>query len=132
MNDDERDPQTYAIIGAAMEVHRILGHGFLEARYQEALAIEFQRRGIPFEPQVLLPIIYKGIELETKYRADFRCYRSIMVELKAISALTGGDESQLLNYLKASQHHRGLLINFGRASLEYRRLVFGPAESTDE
>jgi GxxExxY protein len=126
MSDESQDPQTYAIIGAAMEVHRVLGSGFLEAVYQQALAIEFQQRGIPFEPQVELAVTYKGCVLDAKYKADFRCYGEVIAELKALAGLTGGDDSQLLNYLKASGHYRGLLLNFGRSSLEYRRMVWTP------
>ncbi len=117
------DPQTYAIIGAAMEVHRELGHGFLEAAYQEALALEFEIRGIPFEREVGLPIQYKGRKLATTYRADFVCFASVIVELKALATITGSEESQLINYLKASDHERGLLLNFGTPSLFWKRMV---------
>src|SRR6185503_7180076 len=85
----ERDPQTYAIIGAAMEVHRQLGHGFLEAVYKEALAIELELRGIPFKREVPLSIYYKGKLLDCKYQADFICYGDIIVEAKAIADLIG-------------------------------------------
>jgi len=121
---DSRDPQTHAIIGAAMEVHRQLGPGFLEAVYQEALAIELADRGIPFQREQELPIDYKGRRLPCKYRADFVCYGDIIVELKATQGLTGNDEAQVLNYLKATKLKRGLLFNFGRPSLEFKRLVF--------
>ena len=117
------DPETYAIIGAAMEVHRVLGHGFLEAVYQEALAVEMTARNIPFEREKDLAIVFKGTPLKTGYRADFLCYGGIVVEIKAISTLTGNDEAQLLNYLKASQAHRGLLLNFGSPSLQQKRMV---------
>lgn len=117
------DPETYAIIGAAMEVHRVLGHGFLEAVYQEALAVEMTARNIPFEREKDLAIVFKGTLLKTGYRADFLCYGGIVVEIKAISTLTGNDEAQLLNYLKASQAHRGLLLNFGSPSLQQKRMV---------
>jgi GxxExxY protein len=117
------DPQTYAIIGAAMEVHRELGHGFLEPAYQEALALELELRGIPFEREVALPIHYKGRKLATAYRADFVCFGSLIVELKALSTVSGAEESQLLNYLKASSHERGLLLSFGAPSLFWKRMV---------
>ena len=121
----ERDPQTYAIIGAAMEVHKILGYGFLEAVYQEALAEEFRRQGIPFSEQAELPIAYRGKTLATHYRADFVVYESIIVEIKALDVLTSREKAQLMNYLKASGFRRGLLINFGSRSLQYERLVWG-------
>jgi GxxExxY protein len=125
MEKEERDPETFAIIGAAMEVHNQLGHGFLEAVYQEALAREFHARRSSFEREVLLEISYKGLPLTTRYRADFICFNDVVVELKAQSTLTGVDDSQLINYLKATGFQRGLLINFGTASLQQRRLVFG-------
>jgi GxxExxY protein len=122
---EERDPKAYAIIGAAMEIHRQLGHGFLEAVYQEAAAIEFPLRKIPFEKEVKLPIQYKGNRLPTQYRADFVCFAEIIVEFKALSRLSSVEEAQLLNYLKATGLKRGLLINFGAPSLQYKRLVWG-------
>jgi GxxExxY protein len=125
---DECDPQTYAIIGAAMEIHRQLGHGFLEAVYQEAAVIEFPLRQIPFEREVSLPIKYKNILLSTHYRADFVCYTEVIVEFKALSRLSNVEEAQLLNYLKATVLKRGLLINFGASSLQYKRLVWGYEE----
>jgi len=79
--EDKRDPQTYAIIGAAMEVHQQLGHGFLEAVYQEANAVEYTARSIPFEREVLLVVKYKGIALNCHYKADFICYGEVLVEL---------------------------------------------------
>ena len=128
---DERDPLTHAIIGAAIEVHRELGPGFLEAVYQEALAIEFTLRGIPHDREIRIPVHYKHVVMESFYKADFRCFEQIVVELKAASQLTGQDESQLLNYLKGTRLRRGLLLNFGRSTLEIRRLVFDPPPATD-
>ena len=125
----EKDPETFAIIGAAMEVHRELGRGFLELVYQTALALEFQERGVPFKAEVALPIRYKSKLLTCAYRADFVCYENIVVETKAISKLTTADEAQLINELKATGLRRGLLLNFGAPSLEYKRLVFGPSEN---
>ena len=118
------DPRTYEIIGAAMEVHKVLGHGFLEAVYQEALAIEFEIRGIPFKKEVEIPILFKGRTLDTKYRADFICYDiAVIVELKALSELTSKEDSQVINYLKGTNIEVGLLLNFGTPSLEYRRFA---------
>lgn len=117
------DPETYAIIGAAMEVHKELGCGFLERVYQEALAIEFSHRGIPFSKEYELPISYKGEKLESTYRVDFFCFGTIPVEVKAIDALTGKETAQEINYLKASHSKKGLLLNFGTQSLQHKRLV---------
>jgi GxxExxY protein len=120
---EPEDSQTYAIIGAAMEVHTQLGHGFLEGVYQEALAIEFSLRPIPFEREAEISITYKGEPLTCKYRADFVCFGEVIVELKALSALTSVEEAQVLNYLKATGYQRALLINFGAPSLQTKRLV---------
>ncbi|MDQ6809809.1 MAG: GxxExxY protein [Verrucomicrobiota bacterium] len=106
-----------------MEIHRELGHGFLELVYQTALALEFQERGIPFKAEVALPVRYKGKLLTCGYRADFVCYEDFLVELKAITKLTSGDDAQLLNELKATSYERGLLLNFGGRSLEFKRVV---------
>ena len=121
---ESRDQQTYAIIGAAMEVHRQLGPGFLETVYQHALAIEFSARTIPFVQEVELTVYYKGEQLACSYRADFVCYDEVIVELKALKAITGVEEAQLLNYLKATGLGRGLLLNFGSPRLESKRFVF--------
>ena len=125
-----RDERTYTIIGAAMEVHKQLGHGFLEAVYQEALAIEMTDRGIPCNREVALPIIYKNQQFSTVYRADFVCFNDIVVELKAIKKLSGVEESQILNYLKATGFKTGLLLNFGNTSLEYKRFVHTKAKKS--
>jgi GxxExxY protein len=122
--EGEQDPRTYAIIGAGMEVHRHLGHGFLEAVYQEAMAIELGSAGIPFRKEVDLPVFYKGRKLKTFYSADFICFDQVILELKALSELTSVHEAQVLNYLKATGFSVGLLLNFGTQRLEYRRLIF--------
>lgn len=123
MMKENRDPQTYAIIGAAMAVHGELGRGFLETVYHEAMAIELEERGIPYRLEVNLPIEYRGKRMATSYRADMICYDSVVVELKALTGLTRTEEAQVINYLKASGYQVGLLLNFGAGSLEYRRLV---------
>ncbi len=112
-----------------MEVHRELGHGFLEAVYQDALAIEMTMRKIPFQREVVLPVRYKGQLLQCGYRAGFICFEEITVELKAISQLTGADDPQVINELKATGFNRSLLLNFGSTSLEYKRLVLNLRES---
>lgn len=124
MAADSTDAQTYAIIGAAMEVHRELGSGFLEAVYQHALAMEFSVRAIQFAREVELPVYYEGELLACSYRADFVCYDDVIVELKALKAITGVEQAQVLNYLKATGLGRGLLMNFGCPRLEYKRFVF--------
>jgi len=120
-----RDPQTHAIIGAAMEVHRELGYGFLENVYQAALALEFTYREILHEKQRELDVIYKRNKLNVSYRADFICHGEIIVELKALKEIGGNEEAQLLNYLKATGFRRGLILNFGTSSLEFKRMVHG-------
>ncbi len=115
--------ETFKIIGAMMEVHKTLGCGFLEAVYQEALAIEFQLRNIPFEREKKMTIYYKEFELGTHYKADFYCYDKIVVELKALSALIPTHEAITLHYLNATNSKVGLLANFGEPSLKYKRLV---------
>lgn len=124
-----RDSETYAIIGAAMKVHRELGHGFLEAVYQEAMAIELKKQCIPFKREFHIPLTYDGIKLQTHYQADFLCFDHVILELKAISRLTGNEEAQVINYLKATNLNKGLLLNFGTRNLEYKRLVFNLRES---
>jgi GxxExxY protein len=116
--------EVYAIAGAAIEVHKKLGPGFLEAVYQEALEIEFGLRGIPFASQKNLTVRYKGVVLRKEYCADFVCYGKIIVELKALSKLSGTDEAQLLNYLRATGLEVGVLINFGSSPrLDWKRFV---------
>jgi GxxExxY protein len=107
-----------------MEVHKQLGCDFLEPMYQKAVAIELTRRNIPFCREVKLPVRYKGQLLATGYCADFICFDSVIVELKALAGMSGTEEAQLINYLKANGHEVGLLLNFGSRSLEHRRFVF--------
>lgn len=108
-----------------MEVHRHLGAGFLETVYQDAVEIELAERSIPFEREKKLSIAYKGKPLPSRYQADFVCLADIIVELKALDGLGPKEESQILNYLKATGFRRGLLINFGAARLQYRRFING-------
>ncbi len=113
---------SYAIVGAAMEVHRVLGPGFLEAVYQKALAHELTLRGIPFERQKELPVYYKG-QLVGHYVADLVVDGQIILELKAVSALTKAHEAQAHNYLAATGLRLAILLNFGAESLQQKRIV---------
>ncbi len=113
--------EVYGIVGAAMNVSNTLGSGFLEAVYQEALEIEFQDNGIPFEAQKRIKITYKNKTLNKDYVADFLCFDNIIVEIKAIKQITGIEEAQLINYLKATKLPLGLIINFGGRKLEWKR-----------
>lgn len=116
--------EVYAVAGAAMEVYYNLGSGFLEPVYQEAMEIEMSLRQIPFEPQKCLKLFYKDVELRKEYFADFVCYGQIIVEIKAINQLTNIEEAQIINYLKITKTHVGMLINFGsRPKLEWKRYV---------
>jgi len=115
--------ESFQIIGAAMEVHRTLGHGFLEKVYHEALQIEFLKRKIDFVKEYKLPIYYKDTELSVLYSADFICYGKIILEIKALSELSSDHTAQVLNYLKATKMKLGILVNFGSKSLEFKRIV---------
>jgi len=124
--DEKHFPQkemTYKILGCCMEVHTELGNGFLEAVYQEALAIVFEEKGIPFEKEKAIDILFKGKILNKKYNADFLCFDEIIVELKACESLSPDHISQVLNYLKATRKKIGLLVNFGTPKLQYRRVI---------
>ena len=123
MQANDSDSQTYSIIGAAMTVHNALGCGYLESVYQEALEIEFKSCGIPYAREVEIPVRYREQKLNVCFRADFLCYGEIIVELKALSQITGSEEAQVINYLKASGHRRALLLNFGAPSLYHRRFI---------
>jgi len=108
-----------------MEVHSTLGCGFLEVVYQDALEREFIDRRIPYQRENELHIPYKGKLLPSKYRTDFICFGSVLVETKAMKKMTEIEDAQILNYLKALQFHRALLINFGQPQLDYKRFVHG-------
>ena len=108
-----------------MAVHTELGCGFLEAVYKASLAVELRRRGIPYEREVALPLLYKGEPLPLLYRVDFICVDAVIVEVKAHDALTAIDLAQAINYLRAARLDRGILLNFGGRSLEHRRVVWG-------
>ena len=116
--------ESYKIVGAAMNVYNALGCGFLESVYQEALAVEFKREGVPFEAEKEVRIFYAGVELKQTYKPDFFCYDGIIIELKAVSTIDASHRAQLHNYLKATQCRLGLLINFGNSNgLQVERKV---------
>ena len=116
---------TGAVIGAAIEVHRILGPGLLESVYEECLGRELDLRNIPFERQKALPLTYKGTEIDCGYRLDIVVGRKVVVELKACNSLEPIHEAQLLTYLRLTGVKIGLLINFNVPILKdgIRRLV---------
>ena len=116
--------ESYKIIGAAFNVYNTLGHGFLEAVYQECLELEFKKQGIPYEREKEIKIYYDGQELKQTYRADFVCYDKIIVELKAVSELDESHHAQVYNYLHATGYKLGILLNFGCSDgLEKDRIV---------
>ena len=117
------DPQTYQIIGAAMEVHRTLGRGFLESVYSAALRSELRQRTVPTAVEVPFRVRYKGEELPVLFRADLVCFDCVIVEVKAATALGSADLAQAINYLRVSGLRKGLLLNFGTASLQYQRVA---------
>ena len=119
----EKEELTGKIINACMEVHNELGNGFLEPVYQEALEEEFKIQGIPYVREKLLPIMYKGKQLQKEYYADFVCYDDVIVELKAVSVLSKPHKAQVLNYLNAANKEIGLLINFGETKLKWERIT---------
>ena len=116
--------EVYAIVGAAMAVYNELKSGYLEAVYQEALEIELALRGIPFRPQVELPVVYKAVRLQKRYVVDLLAFDAVMIEVKAIEKLTGREDAQLINYLYARPGGVGVLLNFGHyGGLEWKRMV---------
>jgi len=115
--------ECYNVIGAAMEVHSELGHGFFEPVYQEALSLVLMERKIPFVKEKVLDINFRGKLLKKKYIADFVCYDEVIVELKALEGLLPEHTAQVLNYLKATDKKLGLLINFGTPKLQYKRII---------
>ena len=118
--------ESFKIIGAALEVHSIIGCGFTEPFYQEALEEEMRIREIPFNREKTYEFTYKGKVLSKTFRPDFVCYDKIIVELKAVDDFTEEHFSQVYNYLKATGMELGILINFGKKSLEYKRIPRPP------
>lgn len=117
--------EVYEIVGACFEVYNTLGHGYLEAVYQEALALEFEARGVPFVKEKEIDIQYKGRVLAKRYVADFICFNRVIVETKAVSALLPEHQAQALNYLRATGLKVAVLVNFGSSQgIQWKRLVF--------
>lgn len=124
MNNIIHADESYKIMGACFEVYREKGSGFLEPVFQECLEFELQMQGIPFEAQRVMPLSYKGRPLIQTYRADFLCFGTVIVEIKAVSKLVDEHRAQLLNYLAASNLRLGLLVNFGHhPKLEWERIA---------
>ena len=119
------EEETYQIIGAAQEVHKELGPGFLEIVYHDALEIEFRRGNMPYKREFPISIYYKNEKLNRTYYADFFCFDKIIVEVKAVKNTTDVDFAQVLHYLKATRQRLGLLINFGDPSLKVKRIING-------
>ena len=118
------EEESYAILGACFEVYKDKGCGFLEAVYQECLEIEFGLRGLPAQPQVPLALTYKGRPLKKKHEADFVCFGTVLVEIKAVSRLADEHRAQVQNYLHATGLRVGLLINFGHfPKVEHERFA---------
>jgi len=115
--------EAYKIIGACMEVHKVLGKGFLESVYHEALCIELTKRGIPFETNKVLRVFYKDEPLKKTFTPDIFAYNAIVVELKAIEGSLDSHSAQVINYLAATKMGLGLLFNFGTPSLQFRRII---------
>jgi len=116
--------ESYKIIGACFEVHKILGHGFKEAVYKDALEFEFIRSGIPFVREKPYTIVYKEQKLKHFFIADFVVYDTIILEIKVGNYIGEPYIKQTLNYLKASGLRLGIVINFGASSLNYQRVIF--------
>ena len=110
--EDQQDPRTRAIIGAAIDVHRQLGPGLLESAYEECLCHELHLCGMALERQVELPVSYRGLNLDCGYRIDLIVEKEVVLELKAIERILPIHEAQLLTYLKLARKRVGLLINF--------------------
>jgi GxxExxY protein len=113
------DPWTEKIIGAAIEVHRVLGPGLLESAYEECLCHELMLRGLRFQRQLSLPVRYKGLSLDCGYRIDLLVEDEVLIEIKSVEQLLGVHEAQLLTYMKLMQKKFGLLLNFNVSMLKH-------------
>jgi len=115
----------YEFVGAAQEVHKTLGRGMHERIYQEALAVELKQLGMDFEREKHLHVTYKGVDLQMTYIADFY-YKGIIVELKSLDTINSDNRAQLFNYMRITNHERGILLNFGEKSLRAERYLYLP------
>lgn len=127
----DRDPQTYALIGAAMRVHSELGPDHLEAFYGDCLELELAASGIPYVREAALQVHYRGHVVRRPYRADFVCFDRVVVELKVIPAIGRREISQLANYLAISRTTVGLVVNFGQLELDFQRVISRRAKLPD-
>ena len=117
----------YEVVGAAQEVHKTLGRGMHERIYQEAMAVEMKQNGLDFEREKHLHLTYKGVDLEMTYIADFY-YKGIIIELKSVENITSEHRAQLFNYMRITDHHRGILLNFGEKRLRAERYLYIPED----
>ena len=121
--NSEINPLTYKIIGAAMEVHNIIGRGFLESVYKDCLSLEFAQKNISFQKEKKYEITYKGVKIPHHYYADFIIEDKVILEVKAQNLIIEENSKQLINYLAVSNCRIGLLINFGETTLKYKRFI---------
>ncbi len=129
---EQSDPQTDAVVLAAREVYRVLGHGLHAAVYQEALGIEFAVRNIPFIRDAPLSVMYKGEVLPCQFRADFVCYSSVIVDVKAVAQVSAAEDAEIINFLKVSRLPTGLLLNFTGGNLQHKRYVLSKDLTTTQ
>ena len=118
----------YSVVGAAQEVHKTLGRGMHERVYQESLAVEMKQRGMDFEREKHLHLVYKGVDLDMTYIADFY-FRGIIIELKSLETITAENRAQLFNYMRITRHNRGILLNFGERRLRAERYLYVPEDN---
>ena len=124
--------EVFSLVGFCMEIHRELGKGHDEILYKDALVVDLQRTGIPFSREQYYQVAYKGVVLPHHYRADFVVWDKLLLEAKAVERLTEAHVKQVLNYLAISKLELGLLVNFGRDSLEWKRVVLSQRRSGDQ
>jgi GxxExxY protein len=117
----------YDFVGATQEVHKTLGRGMHERIYQEALAVELKQQGLDFEREKHLHLTYKGVDLDMTYIADFY-YKGIIIELKSVDNISSEHRAQLFNYMRITEHKRGILLNFGEKSLRAERYLYLPED----